>query len=98
MTSRIIALATTLLLTCAATSANITAALDSLFLERYGGHASEPGGAVIVARGDSVLYERYFGMADLPSQTPVSAKTLFCLASVSKQFTVAGLLQRAGPH
>ena len=95
MTSRIIALATTLLLTCAATSANITAALDSLFLERYGGHASEPGGAVIVARGDSVLYERYFGMADLPSQTPVSAKTLFCLASVSKQFTVAGLLQLA---
>lgn len=95
MTPRIITAAVGLLQTVLSASSSITAALDSLFLSRYGGDANAPGGAVIVAKGDSVLYERYFGFADLPSRTPVSDSTLFCLASVSKQFTVVGLLQLA---
>lgn len=80
---------------CAITSnADIINGLDSIFSARYGNDANAPGGAVIVAHGDTVLYERYFGMADIVKKTPISDSTLFCLASVSKQFTVVGLLQQ----
>ena len=79
----------------AVANADLRSDLDSLFSARYNNYSSAPGGAVIVARGDSVLYERYFGIADMPSATPVTDSTLFCLASVSKQFTVVGLLQLA---
>ena len=66
--------------------------LDAYFAERYPRH-DEPGGAVIIARGDSILYERYFGVADMGTGERVDSATRFNIASVSKQFTVAGLLQ-----
>lgn len=73
-----------------------TARLDSLFEARYAEPATpSPGAAVIIARGDSIIYERYFGYADLDSLSPVDSLTRFNIASVSKQFTVAGLLQLA---
>lgn len=71
------------------------AALDSLFEARYGDEGqSAPGCAVLIAEGDSVIYERYFGVADMPSGRAVDEHTLFNIASVSKQFTVAALLQQ----
>lgn len=69
--------------------------LDSIFEERYAEGAEAPGGAVIIARGDTVLYERYFGTADLETGERVGPETLFNIASVSKQFTVMGLLRLA---
>ena len=71
------------------------ATLDSIFASRYGNDPRHPGGAVIIARGDTVLYERYFGTADMTTGEPIGDSTLFCIASVSKQFTVAALLQQA---
>lgn len=73
--------------------AGIEEQLDSLFAQRYGANDKNPGGAVLIARGDSVLYERYFGSADMVSGEQISESTLFNIASVSKQFTVIGLLQ-----
>ncbi|MDO4319350.1 MAG: serine hydrolase domain-containing protein [Bacteroidales bacterium] len=72
---------------------DLSATIDSLIDARYDGD-SAPGGAVIIARGDSVLYERYIGLADMPSRRPIDADTRFCIASISKQFTVMALLQR----
>ena len=66
--------------------------LDTYFAERYP-LPDEPGGAVIIAQGDSIIYERYFGVADLATGERVDSATRFNIASVSKQFTVAGLMQ-----
>jgi len=66
--------------------------LDSLIDKRYDGDKA-PGAAVIIARGDSILYERYTGLADMPSGRRITADTRFCIASISKQFTVMALLQ-----
>lgn len=92
--SALIALIFSTLAGVGATPSPLVQALDTLFAERYGTATGEPGGAVIVARGDSVLYERYFGVADMATAEPVADSTLFCIASVSKQFTVVGLLQQ----
>lgn len=66
--------------------------LDTYFAERYP-RPDEPGGAVIIARGDSIIYERYFGVADMATGERVDSATRFNIASVSKQFTVAGVMQ-----
>jgi len=46
-----------------------------------------PGLAVGVVKSQELVYEGYFGMADIANNTPVSAKTSFMLASVTKHFT-----------
>lgn len=74
------------------TTDSMASALDSLFERRYD-DAKAPGGAVIIAKGDSVIYERYFGVADMVTGECVSDSTLFNIASVSKQFTVVGLMR-----
>lgn len=77
-------------------SASITERLDSLFMHRYENSGIEaPGGAVVISRGDSTIYEAYFGFADLKKHKKIDSHTTFNIASVSKQFTVAGLLQLA---
>lgn len=76
-----------------AAASEVTARLDSLFKCRYP-DAAEPGAAVLIAKGDSIIYERYFGIADIPSGQPVTPETRFNIASISKQFTVAALLQQ----
>ncbi|MCC8118775.1 MAG: beta-lactamase family protein [Bacteroidales bacterium] len=70
----------------------LKAQLDSLFEARYP-DANEPGAAVLIAKGDSIIYERYFGIADMDTHEPIDSNTLFNIASVSKQFTVIGLMQ-----
>lgn len=77
-----------------ARASEATQQLDSLFESRYS-CCTEPGAAVLIAQGDSIIYERYFGIADMQSLRPVTAETRFNIASVSKQFTVAALLQQA---
>lgn len=51
--------------------------------------------AIGVARGDETLFAGGFGFADLEQQVPATEHTFFRLASVSKQFTAAALLQLA---
>ena len=52
-----------------------------------------PGMAVLVKEGDDIIYENYFGYADLDAQTPVTAETLFPIASVSKIFGGVSIFQ-----
>lgn len=79
-----------------AASVTVTERLDSLFAERYASaEETAPGGAVIISLGDSILYEAYFGIADMATHVPIGPETTFNIASVSKQFTVVGLLQLA---
>ena len=52
-----------------------------------------PGGALAVSRGGKLLYARGFGLADVASATPVQPDSLFRLASVSKTFTAAAVLE-----
>ncbi|MFG6386076.1 MAG: beta-lactamase family protein [Muribaculaceae bacterium] len=69
--------------------------LDSI-MNRYSPDA--PGAAIIIAQGDSILYERYAGLADMSERTPIGPDTRFCIASCSKQFTVAALLRQVSGY
>ncbi len=70
--------------------------IDSIIAARYS--ADEPGAAIIIAQGDSILFERYIGIADINTHQPIGADTRFCIASCSKQFTVAAMLQQAAKY
>jgi CubicO group peptidase (beta-lactamase class C family) len=50
-------------------------------------------GSVLVARGDDVVYEGAFGEANVSWGVPNSPETRFWIASVTKQFTAALVLQ-----
>ncbi|MCF7826285.1 MAG: beta-lactamase family protein [Candidatus Marinimicrobia bacterium] len=52
-----------------------------------------PGAAVMVIHEGEVILERYYGLADFEKGTPVSKRTNFRLASMSKQFTAMAILQ-----
>lgn len=60
-------------------------AVDGIF--RGWDRADEPGVAVAVVRGDSVLHLGGYGMADLEQGVPITPRTRFDVASVSKHFT-----------
>ncbi|WP_417365353.1 serine hydrolase domain-containing protein [Flavobacterium beibuense] len=48
-----------------------------------------PGVSVSIAKNGKVLYSRNVGYADIEANKKIDDKTLFCMASVSKQFTAA---------
>jgi CubicO group peptidase (beta-lactamase class C family) len=50
-------------------------------------------GAILVARNGQILFEQAYGMADYTWQIPNSPQTRFHIASVSKPFTAAAILQ-----
>lgn len=60
-------------------------AVDGIFADLD--RADEPGVAVAVVRGDSVLHLGGYGMADLEQGVPLTPRTRFDVASVSKHFT-----------
>ena len=64
--------------------------LDTLFGELY--PADEPGAAVLILKGDDIIYEKGFGIADIETKEPVTGKTFFNIASVSKQFSGVALM------
>ncbi|MBN9464346.1 serine hydrolase domain-containing protein [Brevundimonas sp.] len=49
-------------------------------------------GAVLVAKGDKVLFRQVYGKADYEQNRPLTLKSRFRLASISKQFTAAAIL------
>lgn len=75
----------------------LTDSLRAIFDERYADAlvGDAPGGSVLITKGDSVIFEYYAGLADMVSKKPIGPETTFCIASVSKQFTVAGLMRLA---
>ena len=51
-----------------------------------------PGGALAVVRDGSIIYSNGYGSADLEHDIPITPKTVFYLASVSKQFVAFCIL------
>ncbi|WP_353128204.1 serine hydrolase domain-containing protein [Parapedobacter pyrenivorans] len=71
-------------------TAQDTVAIDRI-LAAYEG--DNPGAALLVIQDGAVLLQRCYGYADLEHQKKVTPATNFRLASVSKQFTAAAILQ-----
>jgi len=57
----------------------------------YGGGGA-PGGVVAVSRGGELAFARGYGLADLESAVPNTPRTVYHMASVSKQFTAFAIL------
>lgn len=49
-------------------------------------------GVILIARGDDVLVRKAYGMADVGSSIANTSQTRFCLASITKTFTAAGII------
>jgi len=72
----------------AGTPAEFTAQVDAIRTRLH-----IPGLSAIVVRGDTVLWEDGLGVTDLDSGAPVTAATVFHLASLTKPFAAAVVLQ-----
>ena len=64
--------------------------MDSLFRKFNTTH--QPGIAVAVIKNNEVIYKQTAGIANLENGTPITGKTKFNIASVSKQFTAFAIL------
>lgn len=53
---------------------------------------NSPGAAVSVSKAGKLLYAKGFGYSNLEYDIPISSKSIFHVASVSKQFTVMAIL------
>jgi CubicO group peptidase (beta-lactamase class C family) len=51
-----------------------------------------PGAAVAITHKGQIIYKKCFGLANLEYKVPIKGKTVFNLASVSKQFTALAVL------
>ena len=49
-------------------------------------------GSVLAAKDGDILIHQAYGIANVPTNTPVYTNTLFSTASVTKQFTAAGIM------
>lgn len=47
---------------------------------------------IVIAKNEQVIYQKNIGFADIEQQIPFNEKTLFPIASISKQFTAVGIL------
>ena len=68
------------------------ASFDRLIISFVEAH-KVPGAALAVARDGQLVYARGFGYADVEAQQPVQPNSLFRIASVSKPFTSAAIMQ-----
>jgi len=67
----------------------LTAKVDALFAKWD--KPDSPGCALGVIRDGEFVYQRGYGSANLDYEIPISSKTVFYLASVSKQFAAASI-------
>ena len=73
-----------------------TLAIDDLFAEWD--QWDSPGASLAIAGGDDIVYQRGYGSAQIEYRIPITPRTVFHVASVSKQFTAyaAALLEQDG--
>ncbi|MDQ7948233.1 MAG: serine hydrolase domain-containing protein [Pedobacter sp.] len=69
------------------------AKIDELFAPYAG---ENPGAALAIVKDGKIVYSQSYGLSELESKTKVNLNTNFRLASVSKQFTAAAILQLIG--
>src|SRR5687767_11093460 len=74
---------------CAISGDPMKARIDELMRDYAG---ANPGASVLVLTAGEARIRASYGMADLEARVPVTPVTNFRLASVSKQFTAAGIL------
>lgn len=67
-----------------------SAQVDALFQKMDS--TRSPGCALSVVKDGSIVYERGYGMADLNHNVPITPRTVFHVASMSKQFTAASIV------
>ena len=70
---------------------NVNHKLDSLLNRINKRHDFH--GAVLVAKNNKIVYQNQVGYADFRKKTPLNQESVFQLASVSKQFTAAAIMQ-----
>ncbi|MBV9957102.1 MAG: serine hydrolase [Acidobacteria bacterium] len=96
--NKAVTLLITLLLLCALKTAAQTkvqvAQVDALMKQWSTGES--PGAAVLVLRDGRVLLAKGYGLADIESKEAITTRTVFDLASVSKQFTAMSIMLLAG--
>jgi D-alanyl-D-alanine carboxypeptidase len=68
-----------------------SAAIDSFVLQTMKTRRI-PGVAVAVVNQGTVVYQKAFGVANLETETPLTVKSVFELASVTKQFTAGAIM------
>ena len=73
---------------------DIAMRIDSLMASHFPA-AGEPGAAILIKCGDSIIIDKGYGVADIVSSQPIDGNTMFNIASISKQFTVVGILSLA---
>ena len=66
------------------------AALDTLVADAMKAF-DVPGAAVVIVKDDKVIYLKGFGVREMGKSDPVTADTVFAIASCSKAFTAAGV-------
>ena len=64
--------------------------IDSLFSDYT--RPGSPGCALAVVRDGRIVYAKGYGAADLATGAPITPRTVFEIASISKQFTAASIL------
>ena len=84
------------LLTACAHSASLTPGTDpfAAAIEKYA-DAKHFSGTILVADGDRVSYRKSFGLADRAFEIPATDDTRYRIASITKLFTAALVLQLA---
>lgn len=63
------------------------------YAEQLLAEANAPGAAIGVARGGKLLYQKTFGYRDRENGLPLSADTVFGIASITKSFTCVAIMQ-----
>src|SRR3990172_8212157 len=69
---------------------SVTAKIDQLFAQWN--KSDSPGCALGIVKDGQLIYKRGYGMANLDYNIPISPKTVFGIASTSKQFTAMSIL------
>src|SRR6266540_4544833 len=74
-------------------AASMAGRVDPLFAAWN--RSDSPGCGVGVSRNGAVIYEHGYGMASLERKVPITASTVFPLASITKAFTAMSVLLAA---
>ncbi len=69
----------------------LISAIDRI-VENNGISADEPGVAILIHQPGKLLFKKAYGLANLKNEKPITPRTMFELASVSKTFTSTALL------
>jgi len=69
---------------------SLTDRVDQLFAEWN--KPDSPGCAIGIIKGSEMIYKSGYGLASLEHNIPISSKTVFYIASTSKQFTAMSIL------